>query len=173
MVDKISLNILSSQSLRQNFKTLSSGLKAPSKAADDAAKVQADSTVANSRRMSDLVGYLNDAVAHSTAALESLKRVQELGNPEDAEVAKLSDSARDLDKLRENMDESLRLLKEQAKTAEVVNENMSAAEVKIEDVDAATVRAEEAGSNIKFDNEEAIEAHNNLDPASVLALLKD
>lgn len=173
MVDKVSLNILSTQSLRQNFKSLSSGLKAPAKHIEDAAKVQADGSSANSKRMSDLVSYLNDAVSHSAAALDSLKRVQELSSPDDTEVAKLSDSARDLDKLRENMDSVLSMLKDQAKTAEVLNENFNASEAKIEDVDAATSRAEETGSSIKFGSEEAIDAHNNLNPSSVLALLED
>ena len=171
MVDKVSLHLTSTQSLRASFKNLSSGTKVPAKSADDAASVKDNSNAASSQRVSHLLNHLNNAVNHSSEALASLKKVQELSRPDD--VINVKELAKGLDNLRGDIGVVLGALKSRAETADVMHENLASAEAKIADVEAAKEHADDTGVNIKFDSDQAIEAHGNLDPESVANLLKE
>ena len=154
-----------SNSLRTNFKSLSSGTVAnkpapPPEESEDNSNESPESTRAN-----QVLSDLNEAVSYSAKAVKLLERLSENGSsssPSNAvEPSIFSD---DVFRLRENIDRV-------KSRAEVVAENVKSSEVQLQDVNVAQEQASKTGAAINLSGEQAIEAHSKLSPANVAKVL--
>lgn len=160
--------------LRQNFKSISSGLSVSQVVRDAPAVVHVQATQLQSAQVGKVVSNLNDAVKSSKKtlkALEDVSQAAEDGGPEAASVVRAF--AEDLDALKADIVDLLETLRVRADRAAVLGENMQASEARLEDVEKARAKAESMGSGLQFKAEEALEAHRGITPDSVARLLRE
>ncbi len=162
---------LNSKNLRDNFRSISSGTNVNERA------VKGDDQSENSARaqpreqVNEVVKNLNDAVSFSSLALRSVEEITvERASKQPRQVQEF---ARDLNKLREDIESVLQVLREKAAAAEVLDENLQSSDSKLADVDTAQAHAADTGARIHFDEEKAISAHANLSAGNVAELLRE
>lgn len=156
-------------SLRESFKNLSSGLKI-SKAGEGEKGTNGASF--QNTAITNFVKDLNDAVSFSSLALKSLEKVTQ--GTSSTNSGRLGDAlTHELKKLRKDIGDSLEVLKKRAETAEIITENFSSAETRLEDVELAQVHAESTGLRIHTNLEQAVQAHGQISPDRVKELLAD
>lgn len=107
---------------------------------------------------------LNDAVAHSTAALDALGRI---AGEDSAQLVQ------GVDALKHNISGVLDSLRERVGRAEVLSENINSASSRLEDLDAATRQAGDLKLQMPFDDRGAVDVHKGLSRERVLQLLSD
>lgn len=158
------------QVLRENFRNLSSG-RIPVSVEQNAAVVASDRS--RNKKVTELLGNLNDAVSFSSMALKSLEQLtgNEAGSADAPEVVK--EFSQDIDKLRGDIGGVLDLLRNRAQHIEVIQENLTSSEARIEDVDAAQRKAVETSNGIQNDGLAAVDAHQGLSFDRVQALLAE
>jgi flagellin-like hook-associated protein FlgL len=158
--------------LRQNFKSISSGLSVSQVVRDAPAVVHVQATQSQSAQVGKVVSNLNDAVKSSKKTLKALEDVTQAA--EDGPGASVVRAfAEDLDALKADIVDLLETLRMRADRAAVLGENMQASEARLEDVEKARAKAESMGSGLQFKAEEALEAHRGITPDSVARLLQE
>ena len=147
----------SSNSLRESFKTLSSGTSVSQVAKDVPAVVNVQRRP-QSGPLGELVTSLNDAVKFSQEALKALEGVAD-STGAIGHRGLVKEFSGDLDKLKSEVTDLLEGLKNQAQSADVLNENIQASDTKVSDLYKAQSKAKETNSLIQFNSEEALQAH--------------
>ncbi len=155
-----------SSNLSENFKSLSTKAKIDKESSPDKTKRQDLASV------SHVVENLQDAVSYSSLALKSLERANAESNGKSSEPHLAEKFIPDLEKLRDDIEETVLSLQKSAEQAEITRENMVAAEARLEDVEAAQVHAEKTGSEISTRVEQALGAHTELSPSRISKLLQ-
>lgn len=161
----------SNNSLRQNFKSLSSGLSV-SQALKDTPAVVHVQTPKSSVQVGKLVDNLNDAVKSSKRTLKALEDVSSAAEGND-DINVVQAFAEDLDQLKSDIVELLQDLRHRVSRAEVLSENMEAADTRLEDLERAQEKVRDASEGILSNKEEALFAHSFLNPGSVDRLLEE
>lgn len=149
-------------SLRDNFKSLSSGLTV-AQAANDTPAVVNIRREGNSDKAGRLKDNLNDAVRFSNEALRSLENIasdKELKAEKPEPVGSVQELAADLDRLKSDIVDLLDELRSRAETADLISENYQAAGARLEDVEKAQTKAQSTSSDIQFNSEQALNAHS-------------
>ena len=158
-----------SASLRESFKTLSSGTSVSQAAQEQPAVVNVQKR-GNSAKASKLVDSLNEALRHSKDALSA---IEEIAGSDDKELSSVKEFATDLEELKSDIVDLLSDLRRRAEAADVASENFEAADATVEDVARARTKASEASSQIQFNSDEALSAHGGLDFERVARLLAE
>lgn len=153
-------------SLRTNFKSLSSGKAAP---ADDAAAVRTSRPDVSN--IDQVIQGLSDAVSFSAKALNSLESV--VGGSPQAQPQKTAQFGKDIEQLRKSIGNTIESLQSGIATAEVIRENVTSAESRLEDIDAAQDRVASMLSEMDDSSDEALAAHKTLLAERVAALLSE
>lgn len=162
---------VSTQSLRTNLKSLSSAKVVDTAAAKKSENVSSRSEkAAHAEKISGLLAGLNDAISHSSLALDSIKKVAEAGSGFDDHSA-FSSLVGDLENIGGAVSQVLGVLRDHVDHAEVIKENISASTTRLTDLDAAHAQANETEAQIQFSSQQAVEAHEGLTPDRVARLL--
>lgn len=156
----------SGDSLRINYKTLSSGKAAP---ASDAAKVSAARP--DMANIDQVIQGLSDAVSFSAKALKSLESVPS-GSPQ-TQQQKTAQFGKDIEDLRRSIGSTIESLQSGIATAEVIRENVTSSESRLEDIDVAQDRVASMLSEMDGNTDEALAAHKPLLADRVAALLSE
>ena len=170
MVDSIKSTTLSSggdrsAKLRTSFRDVSSGLRVAGTNEAAASNQSSESP----EKTGKVVRNLNDAVSFSTLALASIEGLE----TSESEIGVVREFAEDLDKLKADIKNVLNVLQNRAERAEIAQENLRSSSARLRDVDAATQTAESTGSQISQGDDEALQAHSNLNAERVISLLRD
>ena len=164
---------VSATTLRNNFKSLSSGKV--SDAANSAAK-EVDRVSSSSDGSQDSVANvlagLNDAVSHSAMALDSIKKVADVGSSIANDPA-LAGVLKDLEGVGSAVSEVLSALRDRLDHAEVIKENLSASTARLSDLNQAQAQAAETEAQIQYNSQNAVDAHEGLTPDRVARLLME
>ena len=187
---KVAAATTSTQSLKDNFKSISSSLSVV-----QVAKISNSNSPAKSSENSNasrLSASLQDAVKYSKQAIKVLEDVTagDLNHSEvekllsesgsDAEVSlperpkeilSVEDIAGDLEALKNNLTSLFESLKQKATQSEVFTENQRASEADKKDLEIAQSKADSTSMQIQFNSREALSAHNGLTLDSVASLL--
>ena len=156
----------SGDSLRTNFRSLSSGKAAPS---GDAAEVRA--LRPDSSNIDQVIQGLSDAVSFSAKALKSLEGLGD--EVKQTEKNRAAEFGKDLEALRKTIGSTIESLQSGIATAEVIRENVTSSESKIEDLDAAHEQVASMLTEIEDNSKEALAAHKPLLADRVAALLSE
>jgi hypothetical protein len=141
------------QSLRDNFKTVSTGGEATQVARESATTVQIRKRE-DGPQVGKLANTLNDAVKFSNEALKAIERVSDSDSPgENTEV--VQEFANDLDRLKSDIVDLLSDLRSRADRAGIIGANIEASSPQLEDV----AKAQERAKSISFDVDQALGAH--------------
>ncbi len=161
----------SAKALTENFNNLSSA-KVVENVSRNSEAVVSVGKIKNSDKVARTLRDLNDAVSHSTLALDALGRISETAEAETNGQA-LQSLAGDIDQLRGSIKSVLGELKGRIETAEVMSENFSASSSRIKDVDAAQSKAINFSNDADTNGANAIDAHKGLTPERVIELLSE
>ena len=155
--------------LRDNFKSISSGLSVLQSAQEAKAASPGGASGKTGSQVNRLLDNLNDAVKFSREAVLALDKA--VGDHDAS--SSLEKLTADIEKLRSDIAGVLEGLRTRADAAQVIGENLAAASPEIENVDKASVKAREAGSQIQFRSDQALGAHDGLSANRVAELLED
>ncbi len=159
-------------SLRENFRNLSSGLKISRGTEDQAVAVNTTDS-GNRNTFTRLIRGLNDAISFSALALRSLEQAASEAEAPEQDSKLVNDFIDGLGRLRNDIDNAVQTLKQRAESAEVIRENFNSATAQLEDVEHAQAHAESTGLQIQRQLTQAIDAHQGLSSSRVQALLSE
>lgn len=165
---KVDIRQIDSNTLRSNFKNLSSGLSVAQAANNQAANIQ--TLYQHSPKMGKVVDHLKDALKSSE---QTLKALEEMSDETSSDETSISFIAKDINELKSDVVELLKTLKQRTETANIMSENISSADSRIEDVQAAQDMAKNMQADIVLLKNEALQAHSQLSSAEVQKLLEE